>query len=125
MRKKAILIISASFLVTIVYFAAFGLRTTRLVTMQKLVERNVKLGASPEDVIRFLDSQRLEHSDLIKPDFMTLGGRSYGNQNVIVAIKRHTVRALVWGEAIQLIFVFDENRRLVRSDVFPRYTAIF
>ena len=119
MQKKVIFTVCALSLLMLAYFAIYGIRTTRVGTMQELVVQNLKIGTSSEQVIHFLDSQHLEHSEPMKPEFMRLGGHNYGNENVVAAIKRHTARALLWGEAIQIIFVFNEKHELTRFDVFP------
>jgi hypothetical protein len=123
-KKRATLVIFLLCLLVLAYLAFFGVRRTRVETLQSLVSRSLDKGESSGQVISFLDVQHLEHSKLIKPEFMTLGVHNYGNQNVIVAIKRKTWVSILQTESIQLVFVFDESDRLVRFDVFPRYTGL-
>jgi len=46
------------------------------------------------------------------------------DQNILVAAKGGTAMALLWRESIYLVFVFDENHRLVKCDVFPVYDSL-
>ena len=125
-QGKAVVSVFSICILLIFYFSIWGIRTTRIESINELVSQNLKPGMSSGEVIRFLDPQHLEHSQLIKPEIMTLGlGHDYGNQHIIAAIKRGTAKALLWGEAIQLIFVFNEKHELVRTDVFPRHAALF
>jgi hypothetical protein len=124
-RKKVFTAIFVSCLLILAYVANFGIRTTRLDGLRRLTEQNVRIGCPPEDVIRFLDAQHLGHSEFMKPEIMHLGpGHDYANQNVIAAIKRRTWIALLSREDIQLVFVFDENRKLTRIDLVPVYTSL-
>lgn len=110
-------------LVCLVYFATFGIRTTRVETLQQAVRKNVKTGESPPEVIRFLRDQNLEPSDLIQPEVMKIHGHNYAGQNIVVAVKRYSSRALLRKEMIYLVFVFDRDGRLTRYDVFPVYDS--
>jgi hypothetical protein len=92
--------------------------------MQSLVEKNIKIGVSPDDVIRFLDSQKLEHSPLWRPQVMFIGRHDYGKLLVINAIKRRTRQSFFTYENIELFFVFNEKHELVRFDVFPVVTGL-
>ena len=122
-RKKVMLAVLLLCLLLTGYFAIWGIRTARVESVRKLVDQNLKTGASSEEVIRFLDSRNLEHSELMRPEIMQIGAHNYGNQIVIGAIRRRTARALLWEEAIELVFVFNGNHQLVRADVFPVYTS--
>ena len=124
MKKKAGLTVGSIIVLTFAYFAVFGLRTTRHESLRLQIAQNIKVGCSTGDVTRFLDSQHLEHSSLMRlSEFETLR-RTYGNAPLILARKRHTWQAW-WGyEAIQIIFVFDEGNRLLRFDLRPEYTAL-
>ena len=64
MKKKIILGTCLLYLLVAGYFANYGIRTTRPETLKALVEQNVKIGASPEAVMRFLDDQHLDHGPL-------------------------------------------------------------
>lgn len=91
--------------------------TRRVGALQNLVRQNVKVGDSPDKVIRFLDAQHLERSELMKPEVMNVNRHDYGNQNVIVAIKRHTGSPFSWDESISLVFAFNDQRELVRFEL--------
>lgn len=55
---------------------------------------------------------------------MTLSGRHYGDEEVVLAIRRHGAGSLLWDEAIQYVFVFSEKHKLTRVDVFSVYTSL-
>jgi hypothetical protein len=124
MKKKTSLIVGSLIVLTLAYFAVYGLRTTRPESLRRQIAQNVKVGCSTDDVIRFLDSQHLEHSSLLRlSEFETLR-RTYGDAPLILARKRRTLQAW-WGfESIQIIFVFDESNRLLKFDLHPEYTAL-
>jgi hypothetical protein len=89
--KKASLIIGSLIALTFAYFAVYGLRTTRPESLKRQITNSVKVGSSPDDVIRFLNSQQLEHSSLLRlSEFETLR-RTYGDAPLILARKRHTM----------------------------------
>jgi hypothetical protein len=122
--KKASLIIGSLIALTFAYFAVYGLRTTRPESLKRQITNSVKVGSSPDDVIRFLNSQQLEHSSLLRlSEFETLR-RTYGDAPLILARKRHTMQAWWGSESIQIIFVFDESDRLLKFDLHPEYTAL-
>jgi hypothetical protein len=124
MKKKTTLVVGSLIVLTLAYFAVYGLRTTRPESLRRLIAQNVKVGSSPDDVIRFLDSQHLEHSSLLRlSEFETLR-RTYGNTPLILARKRRTLQAWWGSESIQIIFVFDESNRLLKFDLHPEYTAL-
>jgi hypothetical protein len=107
------------------YYAFFGIRTTRVETLESTVSQNLKQGTSSAKVRSFLDAQHLDPSNLIKPRIMSYGhGRDYSNQNVVVAVKRNTRLALLYGESIYLVFVFNDKDELMRWDVFPIYDGL-
>jgi hypothetical protein len=122
MKRRSILVISILCLFVLAFVAIFGIRTMRVETIQNLISLNVKTGASPSEVMRFLDAQDLQHTDLFRTEFMRFGQHDYGNQDVIIATKRNTWRAALQSESIQV--VFDPNNHLVRFDVFPIYTGL-
>jgi hypothetical protein len=113
----------------VVYVSTFGFfprgnkPLKRVEMIQRTIAQNLKMGDSPDRVIQFLGAQNLEQSTLIKPEFMRMGGRNYGNQNVVAAIKRHTAGSYLWVEDIEIVFVFDEKHELAKFDVFPIYTS--
>jgi hypothetical protein len=55
---------------------------------------------------------------------ITISGHRYGNQNVLIAIKRNTSGSLIQTESMQLVFVFDEHDKLLRADVLTVYTGL-
>ena len=124
MKKKATLAVGSLLVLTLAYFAVYALRTTRPEALRRLIAQNVKVDSSPDDVIRFLDSQHLEHSRLLTmPEFSTLH-HAYGDAPMIVATKRRTLKAW-WGfESIQIVFVFDNTNHLIRFDLRPEYTSL-
>jgi hypothetical protein len=52
-----------------------------------------------------------------------MGGHRCDNLLVVMAIRRNTRRSLLIREDAELIFVFDEARKLNRIDIFPIYTG--
>jgi hypothetical protein len=125
MKKRTILGTSLVCLLVLGYSAIFGIRTTRIETLQSAVSQNLKQGASSAEVRSFLDAQHLDPSNLIKPQVMSYGrGHDYSNQNVVVAVRRNTWLSLLQGESIYLVFVFNDKDELVRWDVFPIYTGL-
>ena len=129
MRKRTIVVacLVCAFAFGVAYTWTFGFfpgkDLKRIRAFQTLVAQNVKVGDPPDRVIRFLDAQHLEHSALMKPEFMRISGHEYGNQNVIAAIQRHVARSLLWDEAVQFVFVFNESHELTKFDVMPVYTS--
>jgi hypothetical protein len=110
-------------LAAVVYFAIFDIRTIRTETLQLLVQNNVRVGEHSESVIRFLGRQKLDPSDVIQPQVTLIGGHDYAGQRIVLAEKRYSASALVWRESIYLVFVFDENRKLLKYGVFPEYES--
>ena len=123
-RKRVISAAILLCLVLVAYFAIFGFRTTRISTLRELVSQNLKSGVSADEVDRFLTDKRIDHSKLMKLEAMTMGGHQYNGQNIIWGAKRGTAKAILWREDIELIFVFSEDRKLVRYDVFPVYNSV-
>src|ERR1051325_278489 len=123
-RKRVISAAILLCLVLVAYFAIFGVRTTRISTLRELVSQNLKSGVSADEVDRFLTDKRIDHSKLMKLEAMTMGGHQYNGQNIIWGAKRGTAKAILWREDIELIFVFSEDRKLVRYDVFPVYNSV-
>ncbi len=117
--RKIWLVIALILLVGFGNFSIFGFRTTSVESLRQLTSRNIQIGATPEEVIHFLASRHLQPSPLVKPEVMSMHGYHYNGQNIVVGVKRYSARALLWREVIYLIFVFDENHKLVRYDVFP------
>lgn len=120
MRKIGLVSVVA-FLMGAVYFSIFGFRTASVESLRQLTSRNVQIGATPEEVIRFLASRNLESSPLFKPEAMSMNGHDYSGQNIVLAVKRYSAKALLWNEAIYLVFVFDKDHKLVRYDFFQIY----
>jgi hypothetical protein len=105
------------------YLASYGIRTTRTETLRRLVAENVKIGATSDDVLRFLDEQHLDHSALTRTS-KSSERMTYGDVPMIGAIKRRTWRSLLMFGSIQIVFIFDENNHLVRFDLYPVYTGL-
>lgn len=100
------------------YGAICGIRTTRIETLRNAVERNVRIGDSSDVVLRFLDSQHLEHSSVRTAEGMSIAGRKYEkNSIVILAIKPKTAEAAFWIESIQIVFLFNEDNQLISFEV--------
>jgi hypothetical protein len=72
------------------YFANYGVRTTRPETLRRLVEQNIKVGSSPDEVVSFLDAQHLEHSEMRRTSDYSDLRDVYGDASMIGAIKRRT-----------------------------------
>ncbi len=107
------------------YVALFGVRTTRIESLRSETSQGVRQGMSSAQVRSFLDGQHLDPSELIRPEVMVYGrGHDFSNQNVVVAVKRNTWRSLLSSEAIYLVFVFDNQDRLLRWEIFPIYTGL-
>jgi hypothetical protein len=124
MKKKTALIIGATIVLMSADFIVFGLRTTRPESLRRQIAQSIKVGCSTDDVIRFLDSQHLEHSSLLRlTEFETLR-LTYGGAPLILARKRHTWQGWWESESIKIVFVFDKNNRLLRFDLRPEYTAL-
>jgi len=129
MRKRVILAVCLAcvFAFGFAYIWTFGFfpgkDLKRIRALQTLVAQSVKVGDPPDRVICFLDAQHLEHSTLMKPEAMRISGHDYGNQTVIAAIKRHVAGSLMWDEAVEFIFVFNEKHELTKFDVMPVYTS--
>lgn len=106
------------------FLVIFGVRTTRIETVRQMARENAKPGTSSVDVTRFLDAHHLEHTDLMHPALMNLYGHRYDNEWIIVSARNHTWRSAFQSERLELVFVFDENHRLVSFDLFPVYTGL-
>jgi hypothetical protein len=124
MKKSVTLAVGSVIVLAFIYFALFGVRTTRPESLRRQIAQNVRVGCSPDEVIRYLDSQHLKRSSLFRLDRLETLHGTYGDAPVILARKQHTFRAW-WGfESIRLIFVFDERNQLLRFDLRPEYTAL-
>ena len=75
--SKIGLVIVLAFLLGATYFSIFGFRTANVESLELLTRRNVQIGATPEEVIRFLTSRNLEPSPLFKPKAMSMNGHYY------------------------------------------------
>jgi len=124
MRKK--IIVGACLLLLLVagYFANYGIRTTRPDTLRGLIARDVKIGASPDAVMKFLDEQHLEHGPMRRTSEYPELRSAYGDVPMIGAIKRRTWRSLLMFESIQIVFIFDQNGHLEKFDLHPVYTGL-
>jgi hypothetical protein len=123
MRKLGLVII-VGLVVVFGYFVIFGFRTTGVGSLKRVTSQNIQLGATPETVIRFLQAEHLEPSQLFRPELMSMHGHVYSGQSIVIGMKRNSARALLWSERIYLVFMFDENHNLVKYDVFPVYMSL-
>jgi hypothetical protein len=123
MKKK--LFIGVPVVVLLGYVTLFGVRTTRIESLRSETTQGVRQGMSSAQVRGFLDARHLDPSELIRPEVMVYGrGHDFSNQNVVMAVKRNTWRSLLSSEAIYLVFVFDNDDRLLRWEIFPIYTGL-
>jgi hypothetical protein len=123
--KKTLIVAGAvGALCLAVYFANYGIRTTRPASLRRLIEQNVKIGSTPDEVVRFLDDQHLDHTPLTRTDKYSKLRDSYGDVPMIGAIKRKTWRSLIMYENIQIVFVFDSNNHLVKFELIPVFTGL-
>jgi hypothetical protein len=122
-KYKIGVIVSLAVLAGLTYFAIFGIRTTRLGSLQERVERDIQIGEPPQQIIDYLRAQKFDPSDLIRPQVMHIGGHDYAGHNIVVAVKRNSARALLWKEMVYLVFVFDGDHKVERYDVFPVYQS--
>ena len=123
MKKRTIIAVWSIGNFLLLYVAIFGIRTTRVSSLQNSLNQSLKPGVSSEEVNYVLDAHGLEHSELKRIDYMSVYGHKYKDQLLILAIRRNTARALVWRESIQMVFVFEEDRHLARLDVIPIYDS--
>src|ERR1700731_4836014 len=96
MKKKVTLAVGPLIVLAFIYFALYGVRTTRPESLRHQIAKSVKVGCSPDDVIRYLDSEHLERSSLFRLDKLETLHGTYGDAPVILARKRHTFQAW-WG----------------------------
>jgi hypothetical protein len=122
-KYKISMIVSLAVLACSTYFATFGIRTTDTKSLRECVEKDIRIGESPRQVIDYLRAQNFDPSDLIRPQVMHIGGHDYAGQSIVVAVKRNSARALLWKEMVYLVFVFDGDHKLARYDVFPVYQS--
>ena len=90
--------------------------------IQNLVNQNVKPGDSPETVYRFLDAQRIAYSRLDK-NMALIAGHDYSNENTVMATERDIAGSSLVTESLQIIFVFDDQRKLARIDFVSQFTG--
>jgi hypothetical protein len=124
MLKWTLVLICLVCISAVAYFYIFDVRTERVESLRSLVDRNVRIGASPVVTRQLLASQGLDPSPLRRDPEASYNGHKYGNSPIIVVLKRGSARNLVTREDIYVIFVFNENNELVRFDVFPVFTGL-
>jgi len=117
-------LISVAAFLALACLAIFGIRTTRIQTLQRAVSQNAKIGVPASDVISFLDSRHLEHTALFHPALMNIYGHKYDNESIIVSSKSHAWQSLFQSERLEVVFVFDQDQNLIRFDLFPVYTGL-
>ena len=121
MQKYRNLLIVFAFiaLAAVDYYAFVGIRTTRPEQLRSVVARDLKPGASPDEVIQFLNSHGLHHS----PVQHAIEKDARGNQTVdgpiVVGVQERSARGLFWVESLQVVFVFDHQDKLLRFNVRP------
>ncbi len=91
-------------------------------SIQNLVNHNIKPGDSPETVYSFLDSQRIDYSRLDK-NMAVLAGHDYRNEDTVIAMERDIAGSSLVTESLQIIFGFDDQRKLTRIDFVPHFTG--
>jgi hypothetical protein len=102
----------------------YGMRQYPQRALERTISGRVRVGASPEQVLQFLDGEHLEHGGLERLGEFDSDNRFYGlGTPVIRAIKRHTAQGLMGFQSLQVVFQFNEKAELVRFDVRPVYTA--
>ena len=103
-------------------FFARDTAAAKVRSIQSLVNQNVKPGDSPETVYRFLDAQRIDYSRLDK-SLASLAGHDYSNENTVLATERNIAGSSLVTESLQIVFVFDDQRKLTRIDFVPQFTG--
>lgn len=102
----------------------YGARSAPQRQLQRTIAENLKTGATQQRVLDFLNREHLEHGPAERLGDFDSDTRYYPKGTLIVrAIKRHTASGLIGFQSLQVVFVFNENRELVRFDVRPVYTA--
>jgi hypothetical protein len=97
--------------------------TARVKEIRAELNRGIALGATLDEVFHFLDAEHWEHSQLVRPEVMLAGARRYDHTPMVMVIRRNTAHSWFIREDIQIVFVFDDSQRLVRSDILPIYTG--
>jgi len=124
MRKGTILGFVLLFIFSLTYLAVVGVRRTRVEQLKDTINRNVKTGASAGDIRHFLEAQALDPSPLQREPEVNYAGHKYNNLPIIIVLKRDTGRTLFVREDTYMIFVFSEENKLLRFDVFPVFTGL-
>lgn len=93
------------------------LARTTVDDVESMIETNLPIGSSEEDVLSFLDERGIEHDDVTVagPDVgTTLREAGYGEGTVyVVAILRDTTRAWFSTADIAITLIFNEDGRLI------------
>jgi hypothetical protein len=103
-------------------FFARDAAIAKVQSIQNLVNHNIKPGDSPETVYQFLDGQRIGYSRLDK-NMAFLAGHDYRYENTVMATERDIAGSSLVTESLQIIFVFDDQRKLARIDFVPQFTG--
>jgi hypothetical protein len=102
----------------------YGMRQTPERELQREIAKNVQTGATPQQVLHFLDAEHLEHGSLERLTQDDSDKRYYSvGTPMIRAIKRHTASAVFGFQSLRIIFVFTDQHELDRFDIRPVYTA--
>jgi hypothetical protein len=123
------LLIASSAMLMLVPFSIqarllYGARQMPQRELERVIAENVQTGASPERVLHFLDGQHLRNGGVERLTQNDSDKRYYPVGTLMVrAIKNHTASGVIGFQSLRIIFVFSENRELIRFDVRPIYTA--
>ena len=98
-------------------------RSATVADVQKQIGSGISIGAGPDKVIEYLDTHGMDHSPIQPPASTWISGHKYAGVPIILATKANTARNLRMHEDMQIVFVFDEEYRLSRFDVFPVQTG--
>lgn len=118
MLERARSMLSAKPLIAIVFLLSVPLFSCRgpSVSVQELkeeIERELPKGTAISDVILFLDSRGISHSDYVEGRVFDLTTGDYVRQRLINASIPGVKRRLFVEYDIYLTFWFDESRRLI------------
>jgi len=102
-------------ILVVVIFGYFKITEITVEDVQKKIGKNISLGDSREQVIRFLDSEGIDHN----------GDREYTiKEKWIGAILRNTRKAMLVDVDIRVKFNFNKNNELENYEVEEVYTGM-
>lgn len=82
--------------------------------VEGMLEQNINIGDNANAVIKYLDDNNIEHSQLLK-------GNDYAT---IHAIIRDVHKSIFVRESILITFTFDSKSLLIKYDVKSAYTGV-